>query len=251
MPAPSGPLTFARYAFPPNSHGYCGPGDSGAYFEYGVTGDASGLRAMSRRFEGAWPYLELIAQANHLGDPLDDRVVRAYWVGNRLLERVSMNQIGRNIEDRFRAQVGSAFPRLADSVLAGAVPHHSFAVFCVYPWTGLLGDGSVSDHALHVLDRCRIRSGTVVALQPDEAIVRSRPLTWDGRSLSLGPAVLETARRSIEGDGITEPLMVGDRVTLHWEWVCDKISAPEEAVLHAYTRRHLAIVNAGRPIAVL
>ena len=63
----SGPVMFARYAFPPNSHGYCGPADNVAFFEQGVTGeDDGGLRAMAREFAGAWPYLELIAHSTRL-----------------------------------------------------------------------------------------------------------------------------------------------------------------------------------------
>ena len=59
-----GPVLFARYAFPPNSHGYCGPGDHESFFSYGVAGaDDRGLRELARQFAGAWPYLELIAAA--------------------------------------------------------------------------------------------------------------------------------------------------------------------------------------------
>jgi drug/metabolite transporter (DMT)-like permease len=53
-----GPVLFARYAFPPNSHGFCGPADHGSMFEYGVAGlDDGGLRALAQQFAGAWPYL--------------------------------------------------------------------------------------------------------------------------------------------------------------------------------------------------
>ena len=33
-----GPLLFARYAYPPNERGYCGPADSRALLEYGAAG---------------------------------------------------------------------------------------------------------------------------------------------------------------------------------------------------------------------
>ena len=33
--AVTGPVLFARYAFPPNSHGFCGPADHNAFFERG------------------------------------------------------------------------------------------------------------------------------------------------------------------------------------------------------------------------
>ena len=85
-----GPVLFARYAFPPNSHGFCGPIDHAAFFEYGVAGaDERGLRALAQQFAGAWPYLQLIASATGLDDPLDRRVVEAYWVGSPRLDRVT------------------------------------------------------------------------------------------------------------------------------------------------------------------
>jgi hypothetical protein len=147
-----GPVLFARYAFPPNSHGYCGPNDSTAFFEYGVAGaDDRGLRALSQQFAGAWPYLELIAAATGVADPLDRRVVEAYWVGSPRLDQVSTRAVGDSMEERFRRITGGKFTTLSTSVLAGGVPHHSFAVFCIYPWTGLLSDGRKAPHALTVL----------------------------------------------------------------------------------------------------
>ncbi|MGZ4600831.1 MAG: DUF6390 family protein, partial [Oryzihumus sp.] len=90
-----GPVLFARYAFPPNSHGYCGPADNTAFLEMGSAGVVdTGMRLMARQFEGAWPYLELIAGAVGVADPLDPRVVEAYWVGNGLLPRVGTAVVG-------------------------------------------------------------------------------------------------------------------------------------------------------------
>ena len=84
-----GPLLFARYAYPPNELGYCGGDDHRALLEQTSAGVVDGgLRQSLREFEGAWPYLELIAAANHLDDPLDAKVVEAYWLGSALLERV-------------------------------------------------------------------------------------------------------------------------------------------------------------------
>ncbi len=241
-----GPVLFARYAFPPNSHGFCGPGDSTAFFEYGVAGaDDRGLRAMSQQFAGAWPYLELIAAATGLDDPLDRRVVEAYWVGSPRLDQVSTRHVGNSMEERFRAMTGSAFSTLTESVLAGGVPHHSFAVFCIYPWTGLLSERRKAKQALTVLDRCRIRWGQVLAVQGDQVVVESSPLTWDGQRLAMGPVQAETVVRSLDGVSMTEPLQVGDWVSLHWEWVCDRLTERQVSYLRAYTLRHLKIVNEG------
>ena len=89
-------------------------------------------------------------------------------------------------------------------MLAGGVPHHSFAVFCIYPWTGLLSDRRKAKHALTVLDSCRIRWGKVIAMQGDEVVVESRPLTWDGHRLGMGLPENETAERSLDGVGMVD-----------------------------------------------
>jgi hypothetical protein len=169
---PAGPLLFSRYAYPPNQLGYCGPADHQALLEYGAVGLVDrGLVQLAQGFAGAWPYLELIAHATGIGDPLDRRVVEAYWVGNALLDRVDMLTFGNSLMDRFRRRSGSAWGHLAEAIPAGAVPHHSFHVFGVYPWVGLLGEGRKVDHPLRVLDRCRIRWGRVVAAEGNEVVV--------------------------------------------------------------------------------
>lgn len=241
-----GPILFARYAFPPNSHGFCGPDDHDAFFEYGVAGrDDRGLRALSQQFEGAWPYLQLIAGATGLSDPLDRRVVEAYWVGSPRLDMISTRAVGDSMEERFRYLTGPRFPTLTQSVLAGGVPHHSFAVFCIYPWSGLLTNRKHAVRALTVLDRCRIRWGTVHSVVGDQVIVESAPLVWDGIRLELGPPQTETVVRARNGIGMLDDLGPGDRVSLHWEWVCDRLTELQVSRLRSYTLRHLKIVNEG------
>ena len=239
-----GAVLFARYAFPPNSHGFCGPADSASFFEHGVAGvDDGGLRALARQFAGAWPYLQLIAAATGLDDPLDRRVVEAYWVGTPRLDRVGTRAVGDSMEERFRYMTGARFGSLTEGVLAGGVPHHSFAVFCIYPYTGLLTDGRKAASALAVLDRCRIRWGRVLAVQGDQVVVRCSPLTWDGDVLALGPPETESVVQSVDGVGMVGGVAPGDWVSLHWEWVCDRLSEAQVGRLRRYTERHLAIVN--------
>lgn len=251
-PEVTGPVLFARYAFPPNHHGYCGPADTTGFLQLGLAGDDRGLRAMAHEFAGAWPYLELIAHGTGLDDPLDRRVVEAYWVGSPRLDRIGVRAIGNSMEDRFRWRSGPGFGSLAEGVLAGGVPHHSFAVFCIYPWVGLLGDDRRAAQALTVLDRCRIRWGRVLAVAGDQVSVEYRPLTWDGRQLGYGPPEVEIAVRAVDGVGLTSAPAVGDLVALHWEWICDKITETQVRFLKAYTDRHMAIANTARqPAAAL
>jgi hypothetical protein len=243
---PSGPRLFAQFAYPPNELGYCGPGDPLALLEHTSTGlDEPGLRALARGFAGAWPYLELIAAANKLSDPLDHRVVEAYWVGNRLLDRVAPAMMCRSLEDRFAFRAGSGFQRLVDPAPDGALPHHSFHVFGVYPWVGLLRLGRV-DQPLTVLDRCRIRWGRVTATGCDWATVDSRPLQWDGQRLALGPPRAERVRWTSGGLGLARDLAVGDVCAMHWDWVCDVLPPARLATLRRYSAGQMALVNAAR-----
>ena len=243
-PPTPGPILFVRYALPPNRHGYCGPNDNASFFEYGVTGTVdNGLRSLAREFAGAWPYLELIAGATGIADPLDRRVVEAYWIGNQLLDLVGTRALGNSMEDRFRHKTGRQFADLTEGVIAGGVPHHSFHVFCIYPWVGLLGDDRRSGQALNVLDRCRIRWGKVIADTGEQVVVECRPITWDGRRLALGPAQQETAVRGADGMTMLTPLQPGEWVSLHWEWVCDRLSPAQLVALSRYTAYHLSMVN--------
>jgi len=89
----------------------------------------------------------------------------------------------------------------------------------------------------------------------DRVVVDTRRLAWDGRRLELGDPVRETAVRSLDGVGMLDDLTPGDWVSLHWEWVCDRLSPVSLRALRGYTLRHLAVVNDGversGPAAVL
>lgn len=237
-----GGVRFVRYAYPPNALGYCGPDDHLALFEYGTQRvDDGGLRALARDFDGAWPYLELIAHSNHL-DPLDEAVVESYWIGNGLLNRVVITEFGNSMEDRFRARTGPSWDAVIDAVIAGAKPHHGFHVFCVYPWVGLMRTGSVSQ-PLRVLDQCRIRWGTVVEVGDDTAVVESQPLILQGDRLSLGPRGLETAVWAADGHGFTSPLSPGDLVSMHWGWICEQLSPSGASTLARETVFAMGLAN--------
>ena len=238
----AGPLLFARYAYPPNSLGYCGADETRMLLEYGdAKASDGGLAELARTFEGAWPYLALIAHANRISDPLDPRVVHAYWVGNELLDHVEPGDLARHVDERFRGRVGRATERLAETVAAGAVPHHSFHVFAVYPWLGLLRTGIVEE-PLHVLDRCRITPARVLSVAGDEGFVRLRPLRWNGRALELDAWTRRTVQWRADGLSLVAP-RPGDWVSLHWDFVCDRLTREEATGLDRTTRRALKAVN--------
>jgi hypothetical protein len=240
----SGPVLFARYAYPPNSLGLCGPKDPGGLWQATVEGvDLDHLAHLASQFEGAWPYLKLIAAANNIDDPLDARVVQAYWLGNELIRRVPMATLAASLDDRFSQRTGRKFESLVAAAVAGAVAQHSFHVFAVYPWLGLLRAGKQGP-PLEVLDRCRIRWGRIESIDGDTALVMSQPLEFVGSRLVLGAPRVERVHYRFEHSGFVEDLLPGDLVSMHWDWICDHLSAISLNWLQVCTRHNLAAVNA-------
>lgn len=243
VPEVNGALLFSRYAYPPNKLGYCGPDDAQSLLEYGASGTVdAGLGTLARGFGGAWPYLELIARATRIPDPLDRRVVEAYWVGNPLLEKVDMTLFGNSLMDRFRLRTGKNWNHLAEAIPEGAVPHHSFHVFGVYPWVGLLTHEK-SEAPLRVLEKCRIRWGQVETVIGDQVTVRSQALTWNGRVLNLGEPRSETVAQGVAGVGFVRDLQPGEWVSMHWDWVCDRLTRRQLATLRYYSQEQLLVTN--------
>ena len=240
MSDPAGSLLFARYAYPPNALGLCGADTPRTLLDYSEAGAADGgLAELARTFDGAWPYLELIAGANGIADPLDARVVQAYWVGNDLLDRVDRLSLARHVETRFRGRLGRARDHVVAAVAAGAVPHHCFHVFAVYPWLGLLRTGVV-DEPLRILDQCRITAAVVQSVDDHGAAVLARPLRWDGTALRLGAPEIRQVRWRDGGRALVPTLQPGDRVSLHWDFICDRLSPRAHAALERANGRALA-----------
>lgn len=238
-----GPVLFGRYAFGPNRLGYCGTDDHAALLGHAVAGDEGELRGLARTFDGAYPYLELIARANGVEDPLDQRVVEAYWLGNDLTTAVGPSSMHRSLDERFRPRVsGGAWRWLEASVPAGARPVHAFHVLDVFPRIGLLRGGEVDD-VLAVIDSCRIRWGRVASVQDGTLAVDTPALELVEGKLRIGPSRREVVERWVDGIGFVDDVRPGDTVSLHWGWACDRLTARQYANLAAWTEFELGVAN--------
>lgn len=240
-----GPVIFARYAYGPNRLGYCGPDGAQELFEQATEGggEEAALRSLARGFEGAWPYLELIAEANGLPDPLNRRVVEAYWLGNDLLDAVGPDRLGRSLEIRFRPRLRTDGWRwLATKPPVGAKPVHAFHVLDVFPRVGLMRTGEV-DRALEVMDSCRIRWGRVEERLGDWLVVAAVPLVYEGGRLSLGGPRMERVQGWREGSGFIDAVEPGDVISIHWDWACDRLDARRLDDLIGWTTQELALAN--------
>jgi hypothetical protein len=235
---PPGYSLFARFAFPPNELGYCGPADVAQLRRDGP----SALAAHAEEFDGAWPYLRLIAEAAGITDPLDTDVVSNYWLGGSLLEKVDPAELLARLRTAFTGQVTGLLGRLSGQ--AHALAHHSFHVFVVYPWVGFLDRDPTTP--LRVMQDCRIRWGTVESVLDEHAVIVSRPLTFDAGVLALGDPEVERVRWSKDGGSLAPAPAPGDTVSAHWDWVCGTLTDTECDALEAATQTTLGLVNAAR-----
>jgi hypothetical protein len=235
---PAGYEEFARYAFPPNELGYCGPADGGGRLR---DGSATELAGYAREFDGAWPYLDAIADAAGVADPLDPEVVRTYWIGGPLLSAVDPDILLNKLRAAFAGQVTGILEELG----AGqALAHHSFHVFVVYPWIRFLDRDPVKP--VQIMQDCRIRWGTVESVRGDHVVLAARPLTFVGGTLALGEPVEDRARWRRDGASLAPRPVPGQTVSAHWEWVCGILSDDQTAALDTATQMTLDLVNAAR-----
>ncbi|MDN4522484.1 DUF6390 family protein [Mycolicibacterium austroafricanum] len=232
-----GHALFAQFAYPPNELGYCGPQDAGALLRAGGR-----TATVAREFDGAWPYLQAIADCAGVADPLDVEVVRSYWVGGPRLGQVDAAMLLDRLRSAFAGQMTGL---LADiDAQATVLAHHSFHVCVVYPWVRFLDrDPAIP---LRVLQNCRIRWGTVVSVDTEHVMLESRPLTFGTGRLSLGDPATERVRWRRDGISLTAAPTSGDVVAAHWDWVCGPLTGAEATALMTTTQATLDLVNTAR-----
>jgi hydrogenase maturation factor len=218
----------ARYAFPPNSKGYCGrPTFAGALMA------GRRLKKELKKFPVHYGYLSLIARANGK-KPFDMAVVRAFWTGNRLLDGVRPSAvrsfIRRIIKNPARAK------KLIANLPAGAVPHHSFNALYVNFATGKAA------RSVRNYDSCCVTFGKILSVSRDSAVVRRLSITRKAGRLAL---VQKTARVALEKNGIrfAGALKKGDVVSIHWGMAIERLAPEQSAALKRYTLKNISAVN--------
>ena len=252
-----GLLRCAYYAFMPNRLTYCGPDRNKELFDYAVAGEQDGgLQNNLKEFAALYPYLKLIAHSNKIADPFDERVVEAYWIGNELLESVKMNRLYEHLvdEQKLKKKLNKkVLDKVVGKIPMGAKPHHSFHVLNIPKRTGHVDVG----HSVETLDKCRISWGQVLkrgqgsGIPPigragrdqGEITIKIRPLKIENNKLVLGNEIEKEVRVEISGKGFVKDLQKGDWVSVHWGWVCERLSESQVRSLEVWTKYHLALLN--------
>lgn len=247
-----GALLAARYAFMPNKLRYCGGDSNSELFEYAAQGlSDDGLKEMLAEFETMYPYLKLIAEANKIPDVFDYKVVEAYWLGNELLESVSMNNFYRYLVDgqKLKKKLKPAqLEKVFGKIPLGAKPHHSFHVLNIPKRTGHYP----IEHTLKTMDECRISWGKVLGLENEKekkdkisftkAIeIECQPLMIVGDKIVLGQNQKRKVWLEMKKRSFVDGVKVGDWVSFHWGWVCDKLEENQVKNLEKWTHYNLSL----------
>lgn len=201
-----------------------------------------GLEILLRAFKTMYPYLRLIAEANEIRDPFDNRVVEAYWLGNELLETVEKKKFWRHLleEQEIKKKIGGkSFEMITDKIRRGAVPNHSFHVLDIWKRTGHVE----REHTLESMDSCRISWGTVINTDGPFITIKREPLLYKDGKLILGQAQITKITISLESNRDIEDLKTDNLVSVHWGVICEKITPRQAGMLKKYTLRHLELAN--------
>lgn len=237
-----GILRAARYAFGPNRLHLCGPNANEELLFYLLESDlAKRLDILLRQFQTMFPYLRAIAEANGIVDLFDDRVVEAYWLGNKLLENVSQRNFYRHLEDGLKLKKSLSpqdFAEAAGKIGAGAKMHHSFHVFNIWHSKNLADPKILAE-----IDSCRVSWGKITAINGPAIEVKTQPLAINARGdLTLGKLTTKKIYRKLSDDDMLEA-KIGDTISLHWDVPCEILTPRQVKNLKKYTRQSLKLAN--------
>ncbi|HEV8049942.1 MAG TPA: DUF6390 family protein [Thermoplasmata archaeon] len=232
----------ARFSIATNRLNYCGPAEAAPHLYRAIVtdrGDPPARQALEG-FEALLPYLQAIG-AKHGLDPLDRRVVEAYWIGNELLDAFRPSDFPPLLDALHRRGLPqSIVSRLTSHLPADPIPHHVFHV-------AFVGVGAVTGHVpttLANLEACRpawalVRSRSLESLE----VVRPSLRVEDGRLLwgrDVDASLAYDAR-------VVPDAGPGQSVVVHWGWPALTPTAGQLENLRTFTDRALAAANEALP----
>jgi len=238
----SGVRLAALYGIKPKQLGFCGPeGKSSSRLLFNFLCEKELLEKKARevleRF-AVFPYYKLIARFNGIEDPFDEKIVKAYWIGNNLLDNISSDTLQRMVITEFSRPnflSRKEAEEKAKKIPKGSKPHHSFHVLVLGSVMGRI------ELKGKLLDLCRIGWGKVIKLRPDKKAVsvKYQPLV-SGKTYQLGQL------REKEINWIKDfvpKIEIGQSVSFHWNQVVQILTEEEKNNLKKYTQQTLDILN--------
>ncbi len=228
----------AKYSFITNKLRYCGPHDSYLRFLDYIKNPSKQLgeeiKSYIKRFEGLQPYLHLIAKKHNLNE-FDHKVVEAYWLGNDLLDEFNQEDLKEIIKALSERGLPKSYAEKLCTNIPNMTPHHSFNV--IYVGVGKV-TGSVKFNIKNI-NNCLIRLGEIVEVTNNKVTVKQKPYVYDENKLILSEETEE------ELDYLPDfvSLSKGDIVSIHWNFVVDKLNTEQHNNLIKYTNYNINELN--------
>ncbi len=238
-------LLSASYAFPPNAIGYCGKGSFTNVLKSFFDGksDVVDLKKELEKFHAHYSYLKLIAESNKK-TIFDEKVVKAFWLGNELLDGISLPVLKNFIKKvLFQGKQKKRSEMLCSMLEKNFVVQHSFNVLFI-SFVSLKVPKNIKN-----FDHCIISWAKVKKISGKKVFVRRFALTLDDKSKCF--SVKERADcLDLERKGIrfiqNDSIKNGDWLSSHWGMAIQKLSNDDLMNLKKYTINNINAVNAIR-----
>ena len=237
----SGPKLAALYGLIPNKLGFCGPKQE--LLKKFISGELSVSEILPtlEKFEAAYAYYQLIARKNGIGSPFNKKVVEAYWLGNELLEKITVDDLRHFILEKFTKPgllSKTEAARRAKNIPHFSKPHHSFHVMVLGAVTGSVDfTGNTK-----LKDICRVGWGRVIKVKNKNEKGKTGKITVSYAPLT-GAKTIEFGkpkRKDIIWDKDLLPsIEVGDWVSFHWNYAIQKLNEENIVNLYKYTQNTL------------
>jgi hypothetical protein len=164
--------------------------------------------------------------------------VEAYWIGNELLETIDKKVFYDWCFQRYGKKANpKALKLLVGTVPHGALPHHSFHVFNSYL------RNKHYEKVLHFMNECRITPAEVMEINENKLKVVFSPIVLGLAGFDFGEKNERTIYYKIGDKGFVDNLKVGDKVSFHWGWTCDKLTDRQYKVLDVVSLKQLKLFN--------
>ena len=167
----------------------------------------------------------MIAEKNNINNFYDEKVVEAYWIGNELLDKVTVGDLKRIILYNF-VQPELLTKEKAEMIINGipdnVVAHHSFHVFFVGSITGRV------KLTPELKDQCKVSWGEVLNVFENQVEVETEKLFPQREKIKI----------KADLDEFLPKLTKGDLVSFHWGRICEKLTSQEYNNLVEYTMRN-------------
>ncbi len=237
----------AVYGFPPNRLHFCGPEKQNDLLGYLKTSKTdTGLMEILQKFETVYPYLKLIAGASHIKDPFNRRVVEAYWLGNSLLNNIKTREFSSHLSKdlNLRKKIPSNRLNKILSTTESGFPYHTFHVLNIFMRSGR----HAVPHTLSTMDNCRISWGEIIkindlGLKNKEKVsniyyIKTNKLKMINNQLHLNkkPEIMQIL-------SIGQKYKSGDWVSVHWGYICEKITSLQIKQLKYFTDLAISAFN--------